>query len=171
MSERTAMTVRDRPQNSGGSIATTSLSTGATVPSLSSPLPPGWLAGWSASEMVPATVDEVQASLTSFLALTAPSRPQDVVLALVPAIELYGRPDGWDRQSALYVGLLRDIPPDLLQYGVWAAMARSEFFPRPALIRAQVAAELSRRHDIRLRLSAACAIARRADLRRQRRSA
>ena len=142
--------------------------TPVSAPRMRFPEPPQWLEGWRPSEALPASLDEIQASLTLFEAETEPSDPEAIQAALALAVELFGAPAEFERKVHVYYGLLADIPDDLLLYGVWAAL-RDEctYFPKPAEIRAPIRDELSRRHLIRRRLGTALTLARRTEDRRR----
>jgi hypothetical protein len=98
----------------------------------------------------------------------APSSKEQISAALVPAIELNGTPRNFDVNVRLYYAMLVDIPADLLELGVFRAMQRTEFFPKPAEIRREIAEDLAERQLVRLRLGAALLHSRRAEIVRQR---
>ena len=136
------------------------------------PEPPAWLAAWTPAEPPPESAAKIEAHLTSFETTMACSTSEDVSGVLALAIDLYGPPSGWDEnQAGLYLALLRDIPPDLLRYGMWVAIRdECDWFPRPAQIRAPIREELSRRRQDYKRLEMALSLARILEQRQQRRA-
>jgi len=165
------LTRRGQAPPSAKRVGSASLSTSTSAPALNSPPAPEWLVTWSVSEPVPVPPDAILGSLTLFREAMAPSTPVQLVEALLPLLDLYGRPDGWDLKARVYTALLEDVPPDLLAWGVWAAMRATQFFPRPSEIREQIAEELSRRNQVCQRLETAALFGRMRGARHLQRSA
>lgn len=131
-----------------------------------SPEPPAWLAAWRPHEAVPVSTQEIRRSLTELQNALTPATLTQMAAVLEVAIDLHGRPDGWDRKARLYVELLADLPADLLAVGMRSALRDGKFFPKPAEIRDPIRQEFTRRKEAVRRLDVAMLFAARAEKRR-----
>lgn len=65
-----------------------------------------------------------------------------------PLIDLHGEPKNWGAKIGIYFEALRDIPEDLLNTAVKHCIRATQFFPKPAELRAAIADELAHRHRV-----------------------
>lgn len=155
----------------GSTAASLPVESSARLPSVSlhatkSPEPPAWLAAWRPHETVPVSTQEIRRSLTELQLALTPATLAQMASVLEVAVDLHGRPDGWDRKVGLYVELLADLPADLLAIGMRAALRDGKFFPKPAEIRDPIREEFTRRKEAVRRLDVAVLFAARAEKRR-----
>lgn len=74
---------------------------------------------------------------------------------------LFPLPENWEQQSVAWYGALADIPEDLIRVAFERVARNCRFWPRPAEVREQIAAELSERRVAVRRLRVAAAMLRR----------
>jgi hypothetical protein len=78
-----------------------------------------------------------------------PATQQQIAAVLYGLLSVYGVPAGWDDAKSLYLDALADLPFDLLQEAAAAHIRTSQWFPKPAQLRAFASEELSDRRAAR----------------------
>lgn len=84
-----------------------------------------------------------------------------LVVVAEQTLALFPMPDNWAEQAAAWYSALADIPEDLIRVAFERVARNCRFWPRPAEVREQIAAELSERRVAVRRLKVAAAMLRR----------
>jgi hypothetical protein len=94
---------------------------------------PVWLADWRPTERPPVPAQTIGISLAQLDVLLEPADQAEIVLMLMPLVELFGplRPEAVPR----YVETLGDIPAPALATAIHRCMRECKFFPAPVEIR------------------------------------
>lgn len=124
-------------------------------------MPPGWLAAWQPDQTPPVPADEIAADVARLDAALVPADPRTLAVHAERALSLFPKPDNWATSSGVYFDALADIPEDLIRVAFERVARNCTWWPRPAEVRAQIAAELSERRVAVRRLKVAAAMLRR----------
>jgi hypothetical protein len=162
ITSRPALATSGMPRGGPGCSALpgSAVAVGMTMPALigqrGAPVsPPRWLEDWRPEEGPPnAPVATIESFICEVRMALQPATAKAAAVLIEQTLELFGKPDNWDRVADFYLEAVEEMPLDLIDKALrhLRATHRSHWaFPNPADIAAPVRADLAARRLLLMR--------------------
>ena len=98
-----------------------------------------WIESWQPqNENLPATIEEIELEYARLVILNEPCPLEQGIVVMEHTLELYGKPDNWDRTAEFYLEAIEDLPIDVLVDTMRTVRNKVKWFPKVSEIRGYI---------------------------------